>query len=242
MRARRAKSKCENKITENKFHEVKEVKEYEKIMQKYRKRESQKKRTEEKKEDEKLKKRQGMKIFREEGRLIEFKKRSEVSDWKEFVRKGETYSDLLSKKKPDLIDEINQEVREEKEKEREQKEKEMEKRKEGVWDYCGESGEWYWTGPNEPEEIDTCIYKPLSEEEKRQSEKADELHFKWWAEERAKEKSEKRKQKYKELKEKMATPIDPLPKSKLCPYEKLRERNIKEREEAMRKSGLFDDQ
>ena len=39
----------------------------------------------------------------------------------------------------------------------------------------------------------------------------------------------------------MKIPIDPLPESELCPYEKLRENNIKERLEAMRKCGFFED-
>ena len=39
----------------------------------------------------------------------------------------------------------------------------------------------------------------------------------------------------------MATPIDPLPKPKLCAYEKLREDIIEEREKAMRESGFFED-
>ena len=39
----------------------------------------------------------------------------------------------------------------------------------------------------------------------------------------------------------MATPLDPLPETELCPYEKLRESNIKEREEAMLESGFFED-
>ena len=95
---------------------------------------------------------------------------------------------------------------------------------------------------NEPEKImDTCIYKPLTEEEKKLSEKAEALHFKWWSEERAKERKEKRRQRYQEYKERMAIPLDPLPKTELCPYEQLRENNIKEREEAMRKCGFFRD-
>ena len=39
----------------------------------------------------------------------------------------------------------------------------------------------------------------------------------------------------------MKIPIDPLPESELCPYEKLRANNIKERLDAMRKCGFFED-
>ena len=40
---------------------------------------------------------------------------------------------------------------------------------------------------------------------------------------------------------KLAIPLDPLPKRELCPYEKIRENNIQERKEAMRKCGFFED-
>ena len=46
--------------------------------------------------------------------------------------------------KPDVVEQINQKIREDKEKER----KRNEERKNGEWDYNGESGEWYWTGEN----------------------------------------------------------------------------------------------
>ena len=39
----------------------------------------------------------------------------------------------------------------------------------------------------------------------------------------------------------MATPKSPLPEHELCPYEKIRENIIQERENAMIESGFFDD-
>ena len=51
-------------------------------------------------------------------------------------------------------------------------------------------------------------------------------------EERNKSIKEKRKQKEIERKEAMATPISPLPEHELCPYEKIRENIIQERENA----------
>ena len=39
----------------------------------------------------------------------------------------------------------------------------------------------------------------------------------------------------------MNKPIDPLPVTGLCEYEKLRMSNIKEREEAMVAAGFFED-
>ena len=42
-------------------------------------------------------------------------------------------------------------------------------------------------------------------------------------------------------KEALAVPLDPLPERELCAYERLRERNISEREKAMAVSGFFED-
>ena len=228
--------------------------EFKKILDKKMKRYSRSQRTKEDIKNENLKSREGMKDFREFGRLKNFEKRSkknksELSDWKEYFEKGEKYSSFLQGKKPDLIEILNQEIREEKEREREKREQERKKkeekdkkRKEGEWEYNGETGEWYWTGEKEPViEEDFCTFKPLSEEEKKKSEETEKLHFEWWKEIRTRERNERRREKYRQLKEKMNTPIDPIPRAELCPYEKLRESNIKEREEAMRKSGYFQD-
>ena len=113
--------------------------------------------------------------------------------------------------------------------------------KAGEWIYHGESGEWDWTGLNAPGFEDAFTLKPPTEEEKKIAREADEKEFEWYVEQQAEERKEKRKQKYKENKEKMATPIDPLPKTKLCAYEKIREDIIEEREKAMRESGFFED-
>ena len=60
-------------------------------------------------------------------------------------------------------------------------------------------------------------------------------------EERKQIQKEKRQQKEMERKEAMEEPVPPLPEKELCEYEKLRERNIKEREEAMAASDFFED-
>ena len=121
-----------------------------------------------------------MKDFREFGRLKNFEKRSkknksELSDWKEYFEKGEKYSSFLQGKKPDLIEIINQKIREEKEREREKreqerkrKEEENKKRKEGDWDYNGETGEWYWIGQKEQViEDDYCTFNPFPRKKRK---------------------------------------------------------------------------
>ena len=160
--------------------------------------------------------------------------------------KGESFAEVLNTRKPDLIERINQEIREEKERdrkkreERERREEEEKRRKDGIWEYNGESGEYYWTGEKEPEQtVDTCVYEQLTENEKKLSEETEALHFKWWVEERTRQRNEKRRQKYKEFREKLSIPLDPLPERELCPYEQMRENNIQERKKAMRKCGFF---
>ena len=54
-----------------------------------------------------------------------------------------------------------------------------------------------------------------------------------------KAKKEERRKKEQEKKDLLKAPLDPLPIRPLCEYEELREKNIKEREEAMAKSGFF---
>ena len=53
-------------------------------------------------------------------------------------------------------------------------------------------------------------------------------------------KEEEKKLKAIERKEAMDTPVNRLPERELCAYEKIREDNIREREEAMAKSGFFE--
>ena len=49
------------------------------------------------------------------------------------------------------------------------------------------------------------------------------------------------REKRKELKEKLSNPIELDVDTEVCEYERLREKNIREREEAMRNSGWFSD-
>ena len=76
--------------------------------------------------------------------------------------KGKKHEEKLENIKPDVVEQVNQKIREDKERERKRKEE----RKKGEWDCNGESGEWYWTGENEPG-IDTFCYPEPTEEEKK---------------------------------------------------------------------------
>ena len=195
---------------------------------------------------ENLKAKQGMRLIKEEGRINSFGrrfrgKRDDLSEWKTYMKNS--YSKcILEQYKPDIVERINEKVRIEKEKERIEKEKErIEKEKErkeieengGEWLYHGDCGEWYWSGEGEPPGDYGFHYEAPTAEELEEIRKQDEELYE-------EELKEKRKLKEQEIKDTMATPINPLPETELCAYEKLREANIREREEAMKESGFFE--
>ena len=105
--------------------------------------------------------------------------------------------------------------------------------KDGEWCYNGESGEYYWSGDGEPDYGHNFEYEaPTAAVQRRLCEA--------FREEKKQILREKRKQKEKERKDMMNTPVEPLPERALCAYEKLREKNIKEREDAMAESEFFE--
>jgi hypothetical protein len=75
--------------------------------------------------------------------------------------------------------------------------------------------------------------KELRQEEQEQDEAINKF--------RSEEKREQRKLKEEMRKKSMIIPLDPLPERNMCEYEKIRENNISERENAMYESGFFED-
>ena len=136
---------------------------------------------------------------------------------------------------PDLVQRLNEKAREDKERERKKKEKEekhakMIEREENLFRKLREELNW---------EKDFTI--KLTDEEELSLKKQEKKQYEEWAENRKIELREERKEKEKQRKEAMSIPLPPLPERDLCPYEKLREKNIKERHDAMLKSNFFDD-
>ena len=92
-----------------------EEKEYGKLFQKHKKRESRAKRSGKQHLIENMKAKKGMNLLKEKGRIRDFERRAiknstEMSDWKTFMKKGKSYSDLISKRKPDIVARLNQEI------------------------------------------------------------------------------------------------------------------------------------
>ena len=222
--------------------QTKELHEYEKISRKHERRTVRKKRTGKEHLQENLKAKKGMQLIYDEGWKREFSIRSggkteEIRDWELYRGRGRIYSQVLEAKRPDIIQSLNEKIRGEKEKER----KRIEREKNGEWCYNAESGEYFWSGTGEPEYGDTFQFEaPTPEELKRFREEEDKM-IKAMVEEKKILQKEKRKKIQKELKEAMDKPLDPIPVKELCEYEKMRNRNIQEIEEAMAANNFFED-
>ena len=81
----------------------------------------------------------------------------------------------------------------------------------------------------------------LTEEEWKQIEKQEEMRLEADMKEAREKRNMENKEKRKALKKALKKPIAALPVRELCEYEKIREKNIKERYEAMKKSKFFEE-
>ena len=141
-----------------------------------------------------------MQLLSEEGKLKTFERRrsglkrglesDEMFEWKSFVRKSKYHKEKLTILEPDIVKTLNERERQKKELERQKEEK----RKRGEWDYCGESGEWFWTGETEPENLDQFCFQGMTEEEKIAFRKAEDKLMEDMEKQRKVEREERRKQ------------------------------------------------
>ena len=192
---------------------------------------------------QKLQAKQGMAYLSDMGRTRDFSGRSggklsETEDWEVFFKSGNEASIVLSDRKPDIVEQINEKNRKDKDKERNRKK--IVEENGGEWMYHGESGEWYWSGENEPitDNFENDTYSDGELEKVREYEKKE------YEEMIAHKKADLAKSGQmvnENRKEALAVPLEPLPERELCAYERLRERNISEREKAMADSGFFED-
>ena len=222
-----------------------EDKEFNKIKKKHRMREMRNSRSGKDHLTENLQAKKGMALLESEGRKKDFARRtggklSEIDDFERYHKSGKRFENKLLGERPDIVMLLNEKAREEKEKERNRKE--MIKNEGGEWIQNGEYGDYYWSGDGEPNwendsfEDEQLTAKQIEEFKRQESEEDLEMKRIRKFEER-----EKQRIKQEERKERMKTPLDPLPENELSDYEKLRDRNIKEREQAMIDSGFFED-
>ena len=212
-----------------------------------------------------LQAKRGMREFHENGRKVELEERSfrdidEETIWYKFWRVGLKFKSILWLKKPELAKKL--EERENKENSERQKilQQCKDRMREGMWMLNPQTEEYYWTGENPPPEGEYELYngedeverttdewgRPLNKERDEQEYKEwEELQSKWYKEEmeaqkkeKIAERNERQREKYQKIKEKLNQRIE-LPEFEKSEYELLREKNIKEREDAMRASGWF---
>ena len=213
-----------------------------------------------------LKSKKGMRLMREEGRLIEYSERNSYRKkaivveewlWYYYYKEGPKNREILAKKNPDVYKAIvEKEERERKlREEHEKREKELDEA--GRWIYNPADDDYYWSNAEKPSyELqavnDECQGHDGTEEDeenwKKQLEEWNRQEIEQLRKERQEQQEEERlernrlaREKRNELKEKLLTPINFDADSEVCEYERLRERNIREREEAMRNSGWFSD-
>ena len=196
-----------------------------------------------------------MKLFREKGRLIEYEERPKQNieaqvEWGKFMKKGSRNSEMVEQQRPDIIQLLNEKTRNEKERARQKAEKEeeterlrTETRNEegGEWIFNQEYSEYYWVGEREPVVEQMEPYKPLSKELLQRIKKQEDEWIEAMIEERKKEAKEKRKPKNERQKAAMKEPMNPPPETEIYAYKRIRINNIREREQAMAESGVFND-
>lgn len=223
-------------------------KEFRNIHSKHRKRSLRKQRTGKEKLQQNLKAKRGMRLLREQGRLQEYKKRTEpnqneMDDWASFRKKGKKYSEKLEILKPDIVAKLNEEFRKEEERKREMEEKRKKQIDEdgGEWIYNPEYDDYHWEGEGAPIVHNDPEFEPLTAEELTDIRRKEEEMLQAEMENDRKLAKERRRQKQDQLKAAMKIPVPKLPEKEMCEYEKLRERNISERKKAMIEAGFFED-
>ena len=207
-----------------------------------------------------------MREFLQHGRSSTFEQRNfrdidEEMIWQRFWRVGPKFRSILELKKPDIAKRIRERVDLEQKERDKMLHKSRENLKAGLWMLNPQTEEYYWTGENPPPEGEYEQYNgssndvvrttdewgcPLDEERDRKEYKEwMELQSKWYQEEmearnkeKVAERNKKQREKYQKIKEELKQKVELLELEK-SDYELLRERNIKEREEAMKASGWF---
>lgn len=189
-----------------------------------------------------------MKLAREFGylkpcqnRARGIKRLDEMGLWMHFYEKGTKYRDVLKEKNPDIATQL-QEVIDQRRKEKEEKEAiEKKKRNDGFWEFNYNMDRWIWTGinPPGPENPDPNVHDPdpicpwSDEEFRKMCEEGDAAA----AEMRRLAKNRKERERYNNRKKDLLEPIE-IPEFELSEYERIREQNIKEREDALRAAGF----
>ena len=144
-------------------------------------------------------------------------------------------AEILERKKPDIVSQLNEAWRKKKEEDDEIKKKIEQAQKNSTLDYNPEDDTYFETGTENTVNYDREFhFDPATEEEYEKFSKQRDEDYKLYFETLKREKKE-------EQKRARNKPLEPLPEKPLSDYEKIREANIKEREILMIKAGFFTD-
>ena len=122
-----------------------------------------------------------MRLLKKEGRIQDFQfrgKKNSVAevDWKFFIQKGKEYYSILERQDPDIVQRLNEKIRQEKENERIQKEK------------ADQLDNWIWNGEEYIPEAggydDEFHCTPLTEEERKLFKEHERVQYEEWKEKR----------------------------------------------------------
>ena len=131
--------------------------EFDCVEQLIRRRKERKERDEEKEVEDNLKAKEGMRLLKNEGRMMPFKsrfyhKKSELEIWKIFKNLGPSYKEVLKEKRPEIANKLTQMEEEKGKKENDLKQAIQEAVREGKVGtginegYAMVNGEWFWAG------------------------------------------------------------------------------------------------
>ena len=224
--------------------------EYEKVYNLICMRKLRAERTDEDHQHDKSAAKTGMKLVREFGYLKPFQERArgikqmdEMDIWMNFYQKGSKFKNVLKDKNPDIASKLQDILDIRMQEDEEKRAKIQKQRDDGFWEFDYNMDRWMWTGinshgPEDPADPNVFDTNPLTEEERM------ELYLTECREERAKEaeeyrleKNRKERERYYNKKKDLLEPIE-VPEFELSEYEKIREQNIKDREDALRAAGF----
>ena len=209
-----------------------------------------------------LEAKQGMRLMKEQGYLKPFQNRAfreidECELWTMFMKRGKDFAEILNQRNPEMATKVTEIIEAKKQKEAEKRAKEKEIEDRGYWRMNPTNESYYWTGINPPGpdnphpdelEPEPLCGEELTPEDALIEKKWDELHFQWYREMVAEEKKERREERNRiarenyhkrkaETEAELLKPIE-VPDFELSEYEKIREQNIRERNEALEAAGF----
>ena len=218
---------------------------------------------------ENLKAKQGMRLLREKGRLKKHLWRNSYEIdydvekwlWFHYYNRSPKNREILARKNPDVYNLIVENKERERKLDEEKRQKEKELDEAGRWVYCPANDGYYWSNGEmkwdyeydlgtDANDAFPCHEMTASDEERcnKQLEEWTEQEIEQQRKERKKQQEEQRlernrlaREKRKELKDKLSNPIEIDAETEMSEYELLREKNIRELEEAKKNSGWFSD-